>query len=305
MANHLPLEKQQFVLNLLVEGNSLRGTTRLSGVHRTTIQNLLVRYGVAAQRIMDDRLRSLRLKHVEIDEQWTFVQKKQGRLKAQEKLTRFDIGDQYLWYGVDADTKLVPCHLVGKRSADNARRLLVDLASRLRIPRPHESDPHAFGAGGYRPIVKISTDAFSGYREAIDLAFGPHVEYGQIVKDYRNADQPGRYAPPEMIHADRRGIRGIDNLLTICTSHVERCNLTVRTFVKRFVRLTVAFSKKLENLQAAIALHFAYYNFCWRPRYADDSGKRGQLRPTPAMAAGVVDTLWDMDDLFVALRNYL
>ncbi len=141
-----------------------------------------------------------------------------------------------------------------------------------------------------------------GHPEAVDMFFGPYAKYGQLIKDYRNADQPGRYAPPEMVGTDRRGIFGIGEheLDTICTSHVERCNLTARTFMRRFTRLALGFSKKLENLQAAVDLHFAYYNFCWRPRYSDDSGRRGQLRVTPAMAAGVVNRLWNFNDLVSA-----
>jgi len=235
--------------------------------------------------------------HLEVDEAWTFVGKKRGNLHVEEKGNP-ELGDQYLWYALDNDTKLVPSFLVGKRSADNARRLMMDLASRLVMPNPFDSDPHAFAGGGYTPATQISTDGFAAYPEAVDLAFGPYVRYGQLIKDYRNADQPGRYAPPEMIHAERRNIRGIEQLWSICTSHVERANLTVRTFVKRFTRLTVAFSKKLANLQAAVGMYFAYYNFCWRPRHTDRSGQAGRLRPTPAMMAGVVDNLWTVERLY-------
>ena len=121
----------------------------------------------------------------------------------------------------------------------------------------------------------------------------------QIVKDYRNADQPGRYAPPEMIHAERRTIFGELNEASICTSHVERNNLTIRTFMRRFTRLSLGFSKKLENLSAAVALHVAYHNFCWRPR---KPGKSGRKRPTPAMASGLIDTLWTFGDLYERIQ---
>ena len=127
----------------------------------------------------------------------------------------------------------------------------------------------------------------------MDLAFGPYVKYGTIVKDYRNRDQIKSYTPPEMVGTDRRGVYGIreEEERTICTSHVERNNLTIRTFMKRFTRLALGFSKKLENLQAAVNLHMAYYNFCWRP---------GKMRVTPAMAAKVTDRLWSFNDLLAA-----
>ncbi len=300
MANVLPRDKQIAVLHHLIEGNTLRSTSRLTGVHRTTIMGHMIRFGEGCQRLMDARFRNLTLEHVELDEMWTFVEKKQARLTVDEKQERHDIGDIYLWSAVDQKTKLVPAFVVGKRSADNARRFLRDLASRLAFPGPHDTDSHHFQQGGYRPIIQLSSDAFAAYPEAVDLAFGPYAKYGQLVKDYRNAEQPGRYAPPEMVHADRRGIFGIreHEEWTICTSHVERHNWTVRTLLKRFTRLSPGFSKKLDNLKAAVAMFMAYYNFVWRTRYPDDSGRRGQLRLPAAMLAGVVDTLWDFERLF-------
>ena len=229
-----------------------------------------------------------------------FVQKKQARLTAEEKAERHDLGDVYLWTCLDKKTKLVASFLVGKRSANNARRLMKDLAGRLVFPKPHASDRHAYQRGGYIYVTQLSSDAFPAYPEAVDFAFGPYAKFGTIQKDYRNATQPGRYAPPEMVGTDRRGVFGIreDEERTICTSHVERHNLTIRTLLKRFTRLSLGFSKKLENLEAASAVLMAYYNFVWRTRYPDDSGKRGQLRLPAAMLAGVVDTLWDFERLF-------
>ncbi len=188
---------------------------------------------------------------------------------------------------------------------DTARRLMADLASKVNRPNPHASDDHAFEQGEYRPALQVSTDGFAAYPEAVDLAFGAHVRYGQIIKDYRNAEQPGRYAPPEMIATERRSIRGIENLFTICTSHVERHNLTIRTFMKRFARLSLGFSKKFGNLKAAAAMFLAYYNYCWRPRFADNSGQRGRRRVPPAMAAGVTDRLWRLEDLHERVSEYL
>lgn len=306
MANVLPREKQIEVLHHLVEGNTLRSTARLTGVHRTTIQRLLIRFGEACRRLMDRKFHGLTLDHLEVDEIWTFVEKKQGRLTAEEKATRHDIGEIYLWTALDQETKLIPAFVLGKRSGDNARRFMNDLASRLRRPKPHNSDVHAFQGGGFEPICQVSADAFAAYPEAVDLAFGPYVKFGTIKKGYRNADQPGRYAPPEMVGTERKGIFGIreDEVRTICTSHVERHNWTIRTLLKRFTRLSPGFSKKLDNLKAACGMLLAYYNFVWRTRYPDRSGQPGRLRPTAAMMAGVVDTLWDFPRLFDEAMAY-
>ena len=200
------------------------------------------------------------------------------------------MGDVYLWTALDKETKLVASFLVGKRSADNARRLMVDLSHRLVMPKPHASDPHGYQPAGTSTLLKSAPMAFPAYPEAVDLAFGPYAKYGQIIKDYRNADQPGRYAPPEMVGTERKGIFGINEQeeRTICTSHVERHNLTIRTLMKRFTRLSLGFSKKLENLEAACAMFLAYYNFCGGPV----TSARGRTRLPAAMAAGVVDRLW-------------
>jgi IS1 family transposase len=302
MTNILPRERQIAVLHHLVEGNTLRSTARLSGVHRTTIMNLMVRFGDGCQRLMDRELRGLRLEHVETDEIYSFVLKKQRRLTTEEREERGDIGDVYLWTCLDQRTKLVAAYVVGKRSADNARRLMRQLASRLVFSKPHASDDHAFVTRRIDPIVQISTDGFAAYPEAVDLAFGGYARFGTIVKDYRNHDLPGRYTPAEMVGTQRRGVFGIEGReqRTICTSHIERHNLTIRTLMKRFTRLSLGFSKKLENHQAAIAGFLAFYNWCWRTRYPDYSGKPGKLRSTAAMMAGITDTLWSFEDLFHA-----
>jgi IS1 family transposase len=297
MANILKRERQKQVLHMLCEGSTIRATERISGVHWDTIRRLLVRAGTACKSFLDDEMRGLTLRHVQTDEMWTFVGKKQGRFTTEEKAERSNIGDVYLWTCIDEDTKLVPCFALGKRSADNARRFMVDLAGRLIRPVPHASDTHAWLRGEYRTIVQISTDGFAGYPEAVDLAFGPYVKYGQLVKNYRNTDQPGRYAPPEMAGSDRRPIFGMDesDIGTICTSHIERHNLTVRVFLKWFTRLSLGFSKKLDNLAAAVALFIGYYNYCWRPRLPGATSRR---RVTPAMAVGKASEPWTFAQLF-------
>ena len=288
MANRMTREKRNTILRLLVEGNSVRSVCRLLGTNIPSVLRQLVWAGTKASKLMDQRFRNLTLRHVECDEIWTFVAKKQARLTVEERTTRHDIGDVFLWTGLDQDSKLVAAHMLGKRTGDNARRFMVDLASRLAKPTVHASDDHAFVTGSYKPIVQLSTDGFAAYPEAVDLAFGPYAKFGTIVKEYRNAQIV--YTPSEMVGTKRTARRGIgaEETRTICTSHVERNNLTIRTFMKRFMRLALGFSKKLENLEAAVALHMAYYNFCWRP---------GKMRITPAMAAGVTPNFWTFGDL--------
>jgi IS1 family transposase len=208
------------------------------------------------------------------------------------------VGDVYIWTCIDQRTKLMPAFLIGKRSADNARRFMLDVAGRLTFPRPHDSDAHDWQPGGYKTIVQISTDGFAAYPEAVDLAFGPYARYGVIVKDFRNATMI--YTPSEMVGTQRTGIRGIEGReqRTICTSHVERLNGTQRLFLKRLNRLTLCFSKKLRNLEAAFGMFAAYYNFCWQTRKPGKSGKR---RPSAAMMAGLAGHVWSFDELFAAV----
>ena len=210
------------------------------------------------------------------------------------------MGDVYLWTCIDQKTKLMPSFLVGKRSADNARRFMVDVAGRLVKPdtRPHTSDAHAYQPEQYQSITQISTDGFPAYREAVDLAFGPFVKFGTISKEYRNAKMI--YTPSEMVGTKRKGIIGIGerSLRTICTSHVERLNCTQRVFLKRLNRLTLCFSKKLRNLEAAFGMFAAWYNYCWQTR---KPGKSGQKRPTAAMMAGIAGHVWSFDELFDAV----
>jgi IS1 family transposase len=288
MANRMSVEKRNTILRLLVEGNSIRGVSRLMGTNVKGVLRQLEWAGEHCRVLLDRMFRGLTLKHLEVDELWTFVGKKQSRLTVDERQERGDIGDIYLWFGIDQETKLIPSFVLGKRSADMARRLMVQISERLGRPYAHASDDHAFALGRYRPVTQISTDGFAAYPEAIDLAFGPYVKYGTIIKDYRNAVLP--YTPSEMVGTRRRAVFNMADgeRSTICTSHVERHNLTIRTFMRRFTRLALGFSKKFENLEAAVSLHMAYYNFCWRP---------GKLRVTPAMAANATGRLWTFNDL--------
>ena len=291
----VPVETAKLALRLLVEGMSIRATVRTTGIDKATLCKLLVFFGDACQRFMDERMRGLTLTHLQFDEQWTYVAKKQSRLTMTERAESHDVGDIYLWTCIDQKTKLMPSFLIGKRSADNARRFLMDVAGRLTFPNPHASDAHSFHVGSFPTVVQISTDAFAGYREAVDLAFGPYAKYGTIIKEYRNANMI--YTPSEMVGTKRTGIRGIGDRErhTICTSHVERLNGTQRLFLKRLNRLTYCFSKKLRNLEAAFAMFAAYYNFCWQTR---KPGKSGKLRSTAAMMNNLAGHVWSFDELF-------
>jgi transposase-like protein/IS1 family transposase len=294
----VPVAEAKLALRLLVEGNSVRATARITGLDKKTLLKLIVRFGDACKRFLDERMRGLTLTHLQFDEQHTWIGKRQHRLTIDERRQRHDIGEVYVWTCIDKQTKLMPSFLIGKRSGDNARRFLVDVASRLTLPKPHVSDDQSYKRPGYKPITQISTDGFNAYPEAVDLAFGPYVKYGTIIKDYRNARII--YTPSEMVGTKRTGKRNIGDreLRSICTSHVERLNGTQRLFLKRLNRLTYCFSKKLRNLEAAFAMFAAYYNYVWQTR---KPGTTGKLRPTAAMLAGIEGHVWSFDELFAAV----
>jgi IS1 family transposase len=273
MSNMLPRPKQLAVLNALVEGVSVRGTERMTGVCREAILSLLVRVGEGCATLLDETMRDLTCERLEIDELWAFVQKKQRNVKKDEDASR--VGDTWTYVAIDATTKLVPCFLTGKRNAQTTNTFIADLAARLR----------------YR--VQISTDGLRMYVDAIGGAFADRgVDYAQIVKEYEaEAAGPGRYSPPKVTSTAKTPIFGAPVAELVSTSYVERQNLTMRMQIRRFTRLTNGHSKKLENHGAAIALHFAHYNF---------ARIHSTLRVTPAMAAGLSSTVWSMDDLLDA-----
>lgn len=261
--NVLNREKQEMVLNMLVEGNSIRGIERITGVHRDTIVRLLRRVGEACQADMDAKFNGLDCTNIECDEIWTFVGKKQARIRGAE--SGREKGDQYVFVALDRDTKLVPVFMVGKRNRHTTLRFLSEL--RIRVPRRFQ----------------LSTDQYIPYRDAVDQVFGINIDYAQITKRYHR-DAPHKregYAPPRLQKTEKFVLTGKPDKKKICTSYVERQNLTMRTQLRRFTRLTNAFSKTLESLKAAVALHFWHYNFM---RY------HNSLRQTPAMAAGITTT---------------
>jgi IS1 family transposase len=278
MANVLAQSKQQMVVRLLVEGNSIRGIERITGVHRDTICRLLVKIGNKCRDFLDERMRSLKLNHLQLDEIWTFVAKKQAMLQGNEIFNR-TIGDQFMYVAIDEKTKLIPTFAIGKRDSNVTRAFIRDLSDRIISENP-----------------QISTDGFIPYVGAIRESFGDEASHGVVIKDFAHdpQDQPGRYGPPRMVTSSREQMTGLVDIdpNTICTSHVERNNVNIRMFIKRFTRLTLAFSKKLDNLAAAAALYVVYHNFCWVPR---------KLRVTPAMAAGLTDHIWELDELLAMI----
>ncbi|MGH7073268.1 MAG: IS1 family transposase [Stellaceae bacterium] len=267
--NRTPLARRTQIINALVEGNSIRSTERMTDTHRDTIMRLLVEVGTGCHAIMQERMCDLSCRRIQVDEIWAYVGKKQVHLKPGDNRQR--LGDQWTFVALDPDTKLVPTYRVGKRTGANAVAFMDDLSERLANR------------------VQISSDALATYVDAVERAFGTEVDYGQEVKFY-DAEPigAGRYAPPHVTSAQRTVIVGNPDQAHISTSLVERQNLTMRMSMRRFTRLTNAFSKKVENLQAAVALHFCHYNFVRMHK---------TIRVTPAMAAGVENRLWSIEEL--------
>lgn len=259
----------------LVEGNSLRATSRMTGVARMTVEKLLRDLSAACSKYQDKHLRKLSCQRIECDEIWAFCYAKDKNLPP-DKQGKFGYGSVWTWVAIDADSKLAVSWLVGDRGAGAAFAFMDDLASRL----------------AHR--VQLTTDGHRVYLDAVENAFGSDVDYSMLVKIY-GADEPDtKYSPGECIDCRRVEVSGRPNLRHASTSHVERQNLTMRMSMRRFTRLTNAFSKKVENHAQAIALHFMYYNFA-RIHQA--------IKVTPAMAARVTDRLWSVEDIVALLSN--
>jgi IS1 family transposase len=269
--NVLSTDKQLDVLFHLVEGCSIRSTSRLAGVHKTTILKLLVDISPRCLRMLDTHIHHVSCTAIECDEIWTFITKKERRLTEQDRLFHPDYGDMYTFVAFDPDTKLIPCFVVGKRDGTTAVQFIQELRNRV-IGR-----------------IQISTDGFAPYVDAIEQAFGADVDYAQLIKVYEAGEAGmGRYSPPHVTEVVVKLIAGSPDSEYICTSYVERNNLTIRMEQRRFTRLTNAFSKKVENLKAALALHFWHYNFC---------RIHSSLRVTPAMEAGMTNRVWDLEEI--------
>ncbi len=276
--NTLPQHKRVLVLKCLVEGMSIRATARIADVSRNTVTKLLVDAGKACGDYQAEVLRDLPCRRIECDEIWSFVYAKERNVP-RAKSAPEDAGDVWTWTAICADTKLVPAWRVGDRSGQTAIDLMDDLRSRL----------------AHR--VQLTTDGHKAYLEAVEGAFGGDVDYAQLIKLYGSnaGDGPDtRYSQPRCVGFRKVAVEGNPNPALISTSYVERQNLTMRMSMRRFTRLTNAFSKKLENHAHAVALHFMYYNFC---------RIHATLKVTPAMAAGVTEKLWEVCDLIKLVED--
>ena len=260
------------VFTLMTEGMSIRAISRVTGIHKTTILSLLTTVGEHCARLFDEKVQNVRPRFVQADEAWTFVQKKQKRLKMTDPEER---GDQYVWIALDSETKAVLSYDVGKREALSAYEFIGDLTKRI-------AETHR---------CQLTTDGLEGYINAVDEHFGADVDFAQLVKQ----DAPPRTNGPNWFRPSAHVVAAIPTLITgdpdfarISTSHVERANLTVRMHLRRFTRLTNGFSKKLANLKAAVSVFVAWYNFC---------KVHQTIRVTPAMEAGLTDHVWSLQEL--------
>ncbi len=263
------------VFELMTEGVSVRAISRLTGIHKTTILSLLATVGSKCARLFDAKVRNMRPRYVQADEAWTFVQKKQKRLTFDDPDER---GDQYVWIALDSDTKAVLSYRVGKRDAVSAYDFIGDLHNRI-------AETHR---------CQLTTDGLEGYIPAIEEHFGADVDFAQLIKQYAHprTDGPDWFRPSShVVAAIPTPISGDPDFKRISTSHIERANLTVRMHLRRFTRLTNGFSKKLENLKAAVSLFMAWYNFC---------RVHQTLRVTPAMEANLTDHVWSIRELLTA-----
>ena len=268
--NKLSTAKRVAVVAALVEGNSIRATARMANVSKPTILKLLVSLGNVCTQFQDATIRNLRSKRIECDEIWQFCYAKQKNVP-EEKRGTFGYGDVWTWTALDADSKLIVSWLVGGRDAGSAFTFMNDVASRISTR------------------VQLTTDGHKVYVNAVEDAFGADVDYAMLTKVYGTAQEnETRYSPAKILSSNTEVIKGNPNPKYISTSFVERQNLTMRMSIRRFTRLTNAFSKKVENHAAAVALHFMYYNFC---------RVHQTLRVTPAMEAGISHRVWNLSDI--------
>lgn len=270
--NQLTKEKRKQVIASLVEGNSIRATVRMTGVAKGTVLKLLRDIGEVCTAYQDKKLKKLPCKRIQCDEIWSFCYAKDKNVP-EDKKGQFGFGDVWTWTAICADTKLVPSWYIGNRDYISAVRFLKDLKKRLK----HR--------------VQLTTDGYKAYLAAVDHAFGDDVDYAMLVKIYgfeKGTPSEIRYSPSPCIGAEEKPINGTPESRHISTSFAERNNLTMRMSIRRFTRLINAFSKKVDNLSFAVALHFMYYNFCRIHQ---------SLRVTPAMASGVTNRVWDISDI--------
>lgn len=271
--NRLTTKDRARILSVLCEGMGVNAACRVTGASKNTVLKLLADVGEACALYQDRVMNGLTCKRIECDEIWSFVGMKERNVPEELKGV-LGVGDVYTWTAIDADTKLVPCWHVGTRAIESARPFIQDLADRLTNR------------------VQLTTDGHKAYLTAVEEAFGSGIDFAQLVKIYGNEGQTKedtrRYSPAECTGTEKNRITGNPDMENVSTSYVERQNLTMRMHMRRFTRLTNAFSKKLENHMHAISLYFMFYNFCKIHK---------TLRVTPAMEAGIDDHVWTLEEV--------
>lgn len=267
----ISLDRAEMCLKLLLEGMSIRSVQRITGLHQETILNLITLAGERCEKLMRDRIKGVAVKDVEADEIWGFVQCK-NRHKLHKGITDPKVGDAYTWLGIERNTKLILAWHLGQRDMTDCETFTEKL---------HEATQGRF---------QLTTDGFRPYENAVSYSLGTRVDYAMLIKIYGNPDPDGehKYSPPEVVETVTKIMIGDTDPSRICTSIVERSNLSKRTSIRRLTRLTNAFSKKWENLRAMLAVYFAYYNFC---------RIHSTIRCTPAMEAGITKTVWTVREL--------
>ncbi|MGK4007894.1 IS1 family transposase [Sorangium sp. So ce1036] len=273
MAHVLPLAKRVEVVAHLVEGAGIRPTSRLTGVSQPAILSLLLRVGEGCERLHNRLVRDVDCRVVQVDEIWSYVQKKQARVKPGDSP---EVGEAYVFVGMASASKLIISYRVGKRDDENTAAFIEDLRARLVT------------------VPQLYSDGWAPYVAAVGSSFAGSVDYAQVVKHYNRKprrDDDHRYEPPRDPFITKTPVFGVPDMKRASTSHVERQNLTIRMHIRRFTRLCNGFSKRLPHHKAAVALHMAFYNFC-RPHEA--------LRVTPAMEAGLADHVWSVEELVTA-----
>ncbi|HEY4905200.1 MAG TPA: IS1 family transposase [Candidatus Sulfotelmatobacter sp.] len=268
----VPEDKALLAIQLLLEGTSVRSTERITQLHRDTILKLLVVAGERCAKLMDEKMRGLKCQRIQGDELWCFVGKKQRNVKLEDSP---ELGDAWVFVALDADSKLIPAYTVGKRNRETTYSFLNTLKNRI-------AEEHRF---------QLTTDGFAFYRKGVEDVFAGQADFAQLIKlygDHGQHDAAGRYSPAPMIETIIKVRDGRPVRHHISTSFVERSNLSIRMALRRFTRLTNAYSKKLDNLKAACALYFAYYNFC---------RVHSTLRVSPAVEAGITDRIWTLREL--------
>jgi IS1 family transposase len=284
MVNRLSTEQRARIIGCLVEGSSIRATVRLTGAAKNTITKLLLDLGEACSVYQDGALRGLPCQRIQVDEIWSFVGCKKKNVDPERHSA--DWGDAWTFVAIDADTKLVPSWFVGQRTAEDAWGVLTDLRSRLATR------------------VQLTSDGHKCYLTTVPEVFDEEIDFAQLVKHFgRAVADPAKhkYSPSPVNGISIHKVTGSPDPAHISTSYVERQNLTIRMSMRRFTRLTNAFSRKLENLTAAVSLHFMFYNF-GQPHQTLTKRANG-IKTTPAMAAGVADHVWSLSEIVILLDS--